>query len=91
MARLKKDRIIGDTPEVRYFRPEGVPMLEMEEITLTGDERESIRLADVLGMSYKEAGLEMGISTSTFGRIVQRARKLLADALVNGKAIRIET
>ncbi|MDL1987509.1 MAG: P-loop NTPase [Deltaproteobacteria bacterium] len=42
-------------------------------------------------MSHEEAGCRMGVSIATFGRIVQRARKIIADALINGKAINIES
>ena len=50
----------------------------------------SIRLADLLGMSHEDAGRQMGVSRATFGRIIQRARLTVADALINGKAINIE-
>jgi len=65
-------------------------MIDLSEVHLTVDERESIRLADLLGMSHEEAGKRMGVSRATFGRIVQRARKAVADALINSKAIKIE-
>ena len=65
-------------------------MIDLIEVRLTVDERESIRLADLLGMSHEEAGKRMGVSRATFGRIVQRARKAVADALISGKAIKIE-
>ncbi len=90
MARPKKNRIVGFSPEVSYFKPRGIPLLDLEEVKLTIDEREAIRLADLLGLSYEEAGGEMGISRATFGRIVQRARGIIADALINGKAINVE-
>jgi predicted DNA-binding protein (UPF0251 family) len=90
MARPKKNRIVGFSPEVSYFKPRGIPLMDLEEVKLTIDEREAIRLADLLGLSYEEAGSEMGISRATFGRIVQRARGIIADALINGKAINVE-
>lgn len=88
--RPKKDRIVKFSPDVSYFKPRGIPMMDLEEITLTIDESEAIRLADFIGMSHEEAGGHMGVSRATFGRIVQKARKAIADALINGKAIRIE-
>lgn len=90
MVRPKKDRIVKFNPEVSYFKPRAIPLMELEEVCLTVDERESIRLADLLGMSHEEAGSHMGVSRATFGRIVQRARKIIADAMIHGKAIRIE-
>ncbi len=65
-------------------------MQNLEEVRLTVDEGEAIRLADLLGLSHEEAGRRMGVSRATFGRIVQKARKTIADALINGKAINIE-
>ncbi len=90
MERSKKGRTITNSLKAGYFKPGGISMLDLEEVSLSIEERESLRLADVLGMPYDKAGLEMGISRSSFGRIIQRARKVLADALVNGKAIHIE-
>ena len=90
MARPNKNRMVGFNPNVSYFKPMGIPTGRLEEVTLTVDECEAVRLADFLDMSQEDAGREMGVSRSTFGRIIQRARKTLADALINGRAIRIE-
>jgi len=90
MVRPKKNRIVAFEPDVSYFKPRGIPMIDLTEVNLTVDERESIRLADFIGMSHEEAGIRMGVSRATFGRIVQQARKAVADALINGKAIKIE-
>ena len=65
-------------------------MFDLEEVRLTVDQREAIRLSDLLGMSHEEAGHRMGVSRATFGRIIQRARGAVADALINGKAINVE-
>jgi len=81
MVRPRKDRIVAYKPEVSYFKPRGIPMVELEEVRLTVDEREAIRLADLIGLSHEEAGRKMGVSRATFGRIIQRARRILAVAL----------
>jgi predicted DNA-binding protein (UPF0251 family) len=65
-------------------------MFDLEEVRLTVDQREAIRLSDWLGMSHEDAGHHMGVSRATFGRIIQQARKAVADALINGKAINVE-
>jgi len=65
-------------------------MRDLEEVGLTVDEYEAIRLADLVGLSHEEAGQRMGVSRATFGRIIQNARRMVADAIVNGMAIRIE-
>jgi uncharacterized protein len=90
MVRPKKHRMVAFNPEISYFKPRGIPMHDLSEVRLTVDEREAIRLADLHGMSHEEAGQHMHISRATFGRIIQQARKIVADALINGKAINIE-
>ena len=90
MVRPKKNRMVAFDPDVSYFKPRGIPLRNLEEVNLTVDELEAIRLSDGLGLSQEEAGRRMEVSRATFGRIIQNARQLIADALVNGKAIRIE-
>lgn len=90
MVRPKKNRVVAFKPEISYFKPRGIPMVDLEEVKLTVDERESIRLSDLMGLSYEDAGRSMGVSRATFGRIIQRARKIVADALINGKAINVD-
>ena len=90
MVRPQKDRIVAFNPEISYFKPRGIPMIDLDEVCLTVDQREAIRLSDLLGMSHEDAGRRMGVSRATFGRIIQRARYAIADALINGKAINVE-
>lgn len=65
-------------------------MMDLEQVQLTVDELEALRLADFLGMSHEEAGKQMGVSRATFGRIIEQARKIVADALIHGKAISVD-
>jgi predicted DNA-binding protein (UPF0251 family) len=67
-----------------------VPLAALEELVLTYDELEAMRLADLEGLYQEDAAARMQISRQTFGNIVKTARRIVADALVNGKAIRIE-
>jgi predicted DNA-binding protein (UPF0251 family) len=90
MVRPQKERRVAFNPEISYFKPRGIPMFDLEEVCLTVDQREAIRLSDLLGMSHEEAGRHMGVSRATFGRIIERARQTVADALINGKAINVE-
>lgn len=90
MGRPHKKRFVSHSPGVSYFKPRGIPMVKLTEIRLAIDECEALRLADYEGYSHEEAGEEMGVSRATFGRIIEKARKTVADALINGKAIRIE-
>jgi predicted DNA-binding protein (UPF0251 family) len=84
MVRPQKNRRVAFNPKISYFKPRGIPMMQLEEVRLTVDEREAIRLSDLLGMSHEE------VSRATFGRIIQKGRKTIADALINGKAINVE-
>ncbi len=90
MGRPHKTRFVSHTPSVAYFKPRGIPMYELEEIRLSLDECEALRLADYQGLSHEDAGRLMGVSRATFGRIIEQARKKVADALIHGKAVRIE-
>ncbi len=90
MVRPQKHRTVKFKPDVTYFKPRGIPMMDLEEVVITIDEQEAIRLADYVGLSHEAAGKQMGVSRATFGRILQKARHTLAEALFNGKAIRVE-
>jgi len=83
-------RHIDIRPCAAYFKPAGIPARLLEEVVLTLDELESLRLADLEAMYQKEAAERMKISRSTFSRIVEAARRKVADALINGKVLRLE-
>ena len=90
MPRPRRRRYVGFQPGITYFKPAGVRMVELEEIILTFDESEALRLKDFLGLDQKDAAEKMNISQPTFHRLVLTARRKVADAIVNGKAIRIK-
>ena len=90
MARPKKFRCVRFQPDVTYFKPRGVPLSMLEEVRLTMDELEALRLADHETLYQEVAAVQMSISRQTFGRIIESARKKVADALIMGKALRIE-
>ncbi|MEM3387177.1 MAG: DUF134 domain-containing protein [Nitrososphaerales archaeon] len=90
MPRPRCCRRIAFTPRVVYYKPRGVPLRELDEVSITSDELEALRLADFLELEQIKAAEQMGISQPTLNRILTAARKKIADALVNGKAIRIE-
>jgi predicted DNA-binding protein (UPF0251 family) len=62
----------------------------LEEVVLTVDEFEAIRLADLGGLYQEQAAEKMNVSRQTFGRIIEAAHKKVAEALVKGKALKIE-
>jgi predicted DNA-binding protein (UPF0251 family) len=90
MARPHCCRRVSGEPSVKTFKPAGVPGRELEEVWMTLDELEALRLADLLGLYQEEAAGRMGVSRATFGRIVESARRKAAEVLVAGKALRIE-
>jgi predicted DNA-binding protein (UPF0251 family) len=90
MVRPIKPRKISFRPNVVYFKPRAMPLSALEEVDLGFDELETIRLCDLEGLDQVKAAKSMGISQSTLGRILNLARQKIAEALIEGKAIRIE-
>jgi predicted DNA-binding protein (UPF0251 family) len=77
-------------PQSNYFKPRGVPLAALEEVALTVDEFEAIRLADLEKLYQEDAAGRMRISRQTFGRIIDSAHRKVAEALVECKALKIE-
>ncbi len=90
MPRPQNNRIVHEPPLFSEFKPLGVPSKNLEHISLSLDEFESLRLADHVGLSHEEASEEMGISRSTFSRLVERARKTISVFLIEGRALTVE-
>ena len=88
--RPKKERIVKHPPIHTVFKPIGRRKNEIEEIQLTLDEYEAIRLADLEGNEHSEASEKMNISRSTFTRLIEKARAKLADFIINGKLLTID-
>jgi predicted DNA-binding protein (UPF0251 family) len=82
-------RRVAGMPHCRHFRPAGRGA-SCEEVVLTVEEFEAIRLNDHEGLDQKDAAKKMDISQPTFQRIYNSARKKIADSIVNGKPLRIE-
>ncbi len=90
MPRPPRDRILSAELPRQRFRPYGSRHGGAEEIVLSLDEAESLRLADIEGLYQQAAASRMGVSRTTFGRIVASARRKTADAILHGKKLRIE-
>ena len=90
MPRPKKYRFVKREPGVTFFKPQGIPLRILEHALITVDELEALRLSDFLGLSHEEAAQQLKVSRPTVTRMLARAHQAIADALVNGKAIRIE-
>jgi len=89
-GRPKQYRWIEKIPEVTRFKPAGNQSRKSEQVTLTVDELEAIRLADLEGLYQKQAAEKLKVSRQTFGRIIISAHRKVAEALVKGKSILIE-
>jgi predicted DNA-binding protein (UPF0251 family) len=90
MPRTEKNRIVHTPPLFSEFKPIGVPVHELMNVILTLDEFEAFRLADYIGLSHAEGAEEMGISRSTFTRLIEKSRKKVADFIIEGRVLSIE-
>jgi len=90
MPRPIKWRRVAFMPEATYFKPAGIPMRVLEEVYLSVEEAEAMRLKDMERLEQEQCAEKMNISRSTFQRVLGAARQKVADALLNGKAVRIE-
>ena len=90
MGRQSLPRRVEFIPQTTYFKPTGVPLSQLQEICLSVEEAEAIRLKDIERLEQEECAQKMSISRPTFSRVLGSARQKMADALLNGKAIRIK-
>jgi len=90
VAKPKKNRKVKYPPMAVYFKPQGIPMFHLQQVTLSLDEYEAIRLVDYEHLDQEKAAGMMAISRPTCARIVESAHKKIAEALTLAKAIRIE-
>jgi len=89
-ARPILDKIVNTIPLFVYYKPQGVSLGKLEEIVLTLEEIEAFNLKDREGLEQVDAAREMGISRSTFQRLLKSARKKIITAIIEGKAIKFE-
>jgi predicted DNA-binding protein (UPF0251 family)/predicted Fe-Mo cluster-binding NifX family protein len=82
--------MVDAAPGVRLFKPQGIPARQLEEIYLSFEGYEALRLSDLEGLRQDEAAERMKISRQTFGRILSEARKAVTEAVVRGLVLRIE-
>ena len=90
MPRPYSCRRIAGRPAASIFKPIDIPVLKLEEVTMSFDEFEAVRLADLACLYQEQAAEQMKVSRTTFSRIIDSARRKMADAIVHGKALRIE-
>jgi predicted DNA-binding protein (UPF0251 family) len=90
MPRPRLRRWVTSVPKATYFKPQGIPLRDLEDVCLSIEGLEALRLADLEGMTAEAAAVGMGVSRHTFGRVLTEARAAVARALVAGAALRIE-
>ena len=87
MVRPRKRRRLARRPKAMIYKPAGVPLAGLSQVTLLAEELEALRLADLEGLQQAEAATRMGVSRSTFQRTLERARRQIALALTEGQAL----
>ena len=90
MGRRKIPRVVRRMPHAVFYKPQGIPMMDLTTVELSVDEFEALQLIDAEGFQQEEAAAQMGVSRPTLGRILAGARKTVSLALSHGYAIRIE-
>ncbi|OGM08946.1 hypothetical protein A2159_01180 [Candidatus Woesebacteria bacterium RBG_13_34_9] len=91
MPRHKIPRCVRFNPDVVYFKPQGIPLRLLDEVVLEHDELEALKLYEVDKLDQINAAKKMKISQPTFARVLDSAHKKIANAIVSGKAVRIQT
>ena len=81
---------VEEMPGVTYFKPRAVPLAVLEEVVLSVEELEALRLAHKEDLYQQAAAERMGVSRATFGRVLDAAHRKVTKALVEGCALRIE-
>ncbi len=89
-GRKRKNRNIDADHSGVCFKPCGIKRNKIDRVILNEDEMEAIRLSDFEGLYQQECSNKMGISRTTFSRLIESARKKIADALLHKKALGIE-
>ena len=90
MVRPHKERCIEKLPPITHYKPVGIPLHDIEEVLLTIEEMESIRLADIEKLDQATAAANMEVSRPTFHRIINLAHQKIASALWHGQSLRVD-
>ena len=88
-GRPRLKRKIGFNPKVDYFKPQGVPMADLEVVELSKEELEAMRLKNIKNMDQRECAEAMNTSPATLQRILASAYNKISIALIEGRAIKI--
>lgn len=91
MPRPRRPRRLRFNPKALYLKPQGVPLRELDEVVITHDEVEALKLYHADKLEQKKAAKSMNISQPTFSRTLDSVYNKLSEALIEGKAIKIES
>ncbi|WP_341534012.1 DUF134 domain-containing protein [Sporosalibacterium faouarense] len=89
IARPRKCRRVAFIPENKHFIPLENQGNKANEVILKVEEVEAIRLKDFQNLSQEDCAKKMEISRQTFQNIIGSARRKIAEALIEGKSIKI--
>ncbi len=90
MPRPRKHRRLVRLPRPAIYKPAGIPLDHLQQVLLLEEELEALRMSDLEGLTQAEAADQMKVSRSTFQRILEHARRQVAQALVEGQALQIQ-
>ncbi len=90
MPRPTKTRFVSTQPIINVYTPKKGPSRGIEQISLSIEGLEALRLNDYERLDQETAAERMNISRQTFGRILNNARQIVSEALITGKELLIE-
>ena len=89
MWRFKCQKKISFEPVETFFKPQWVPLRDLQNVDVNLDELEALRLFEIEWLNMKKGAEYMDISDTTFHRLVRSWSKKIVSALINGYAIKI--
>jgi len=90
MPRPRRRRNLRFRPRACYFKPQSVPIRELQKVELLAEELEALKLYHVDELDQITASEKLGVSQPTFSRILNSAYLKVSQALVNGCVIEIQ-
>jgi len=89
MGRPKINRMVTNIPEIKLFKPQGIPVKNLLTEKLAIEEIEALSLKHYEKLNQIDCASRMNVSQSTFSRILEDAHEKITRALVEGKAIEL--
>lgn len=86
-TKIKK---IYSFPPYSQYKPPRIPMNKLQQIIISLEEFEALKLVDYENQPQRKAALSMDVSQATLNRLLKSARNKIAKGLVNGYALILE-